>query len=284
MSVDPDDFRRASLDNWEAASHGWRRRREQIDTFGAPVAQWLVEAVVPQPGERVLELAAGLGETGLLAAELVAPGGEVLISDQAEGMLEGARERAAELGIGNVRFRVLSGEWIDLPTATMDIALCRWGYMLMVDPAAALTETRRVLAPGGRLGAAVWDSLERNPWASLPREELAERGMAPPPGAAQGPHPFALGDAERFAELIADAGFTEVEVEDVELVRRQPSFEEFWDTTLDISPGFHDAVMSRPEAEIEAIREGLRERLGPYTNADGWVEVPGHTLVARASA
>ena len=111
-----------------------------------------MQAVAPQPGEKVLELAAGLGETGLLAAELVAPGGEVVISDQAEGMLEGARERAAELGIANVRFQVLSGEWIDLPIASVDIVLCRWGYMLMVDPAAALTETRRVLAPGGRLG------------------------------------------------------------------------------------------------------------------------------------
>ena len=284
MSVDPDDFRRASLDNWEAASHGWRRRREQIDTFGAPVAQWLVQAVAPQPGERVLELAAGLGETGLLAAELVAPGGDVLISDQAEGMLEGARERAAELGIENVRFQVLSGEWIDLPIASVDIVLCRWGYMLMVDPAAALTDTRRVLAPGGRLGAAVWDSIERNPWALLPREELAERGIGPPPGEEQAPGPFTLGDADRFAELIADAGFTAVEIEDVELVRRQPSFEEFWDTTLDISPGFHDAVMSRPEAEIDSIREGLRERLRAYTDADGSVRVPGHTLVAKASA
>jgi len=284
MSVDPEEFRRASIDNWEAASHGWRRRREQIDSFGAPVAQWLVEAVVPQPGERVLELAAGLGETGLLAAELVAPGGEVLISDQAEGMLEGARERAGELGIANVRFQVLGGEWIDLPTASMDIVLCRWGYMLMVDPGAALTETRRVLAPGGRLGAAVWDSIERNPWASLPREELAARGLGPPPGAEQGPGPFTLGGAGRFAELIADAGFTEVEIEDVELVRRQTSFEEFWDTTLDISPGFHDAVMSRPEAEIDSIRDGLRERLQPYTDDAGAVQVPGHTLAAKASA
>jgi len=284
MSVDPEDFRRASLDNWEAASHGWRRRKAEVDSFGAPVAQWLVQAVAPQPGERVLELAAGLGETGLLAAELVAPAGEVLISDQAEGMLEGARERAAELGIANVRFQVLGGEWIDLPTASVDIVLCRWGYMLMVDPGASLTETRRVLAAGGRLGAAVWDSLERNPWALLPREELAGRGLGPPPGGEQGPGPFALGDSGRFEELLAGAGFTEVEIEDVELARRHPSFDEFWETTLDISPGFHDAVMARPEAEIEDIREGLRGRLEPYTDGAGAVNVPGHTLVAKASA
>ncbi len=290
MSDDSEDPRRSSLENWESAAHGWRRRRQEIDAFGAPVAHWLVDAVAPQPGERVLELAAGLGETGLLAAELLAPGGEVLISDQAEAMLDGARERAAELGIGNVRFQVLAGESIDLPTASVDIVLCRWGYMLMIDPAAALAETRRVLASGGRLAAAVWDSIERNPWASLPGQELAEHGFGPPPGAtpppgsSQLPGPFALGDGGRFADLLEGAGFTEVTIEDIELVRRQASFEEFWDTTLDLSKAFHDLVMSRPEPEIDAIREGLRVRLEPYTDTDGSVAVPGRTLVAKASA
>ncbi len=305
MTFDAEAHRRSSLENWEAAASGWRRRREMIDSFGAPVAHWMIDAVEPQPGERVLELAAGLGEAGLLAAELVAPGGEVIVSDQAEAMLEGARERAAELGIENVSFKVLAGEWIDLPLASVDIALCRWGYMLMADPGAALAETRRVLVPGGRLAAAVWDSIERNPWASLPGQELAAHGLGPgagtqtrpgdeppasePPGAAewaaaQQPGPFALGDAGRFAELLADAGFAEVAVEELELVRRHTDFEEFWDTTLDISRQFHDAVMSLPELQAAAIRDGLRRRLEPYTSPDGTLEIPGRTLVAKASA
>ncbi len=56
--------------------------------------------------------------------------------------------------------------------------LCRWGYMLMADPAAALAETRRVLRPGGRLALAVWDSIERNPWASLPGRSWLRTGSA----------------------------------------------------------------------------------------------------------
>jgi len=117
------------------------------------VSQAMIAAVSPQPGERVLELAAGVGETGMLAAELVGPIGTVVISDQAQGMLEGARARAAELGLDNVEFQVLNAEWIDLPLASVDIVLCRYGYMLMADPAAALSETRRVLRPGGPRGA-----------------------------------------------------------------------------------------------------------------------------------
>ena len=136
--------------------------------FGAPVSHWMIEAVAPQPGQRVLELAAGLGRDGLLAAELVAPLGGVIVSDQAEAMLAGARARAAALGLANVEFQVLNAEWIDLPLASVDTVLCRWGYMLMADPAAALAETRRVLRPGGRVALAVWDEIARNPWALLP--------------------------------------------------------------------------------------------------------------------
>ena len=64
MSFDAEAHRRSSLENWEAAASGWRRQRETIDAFGAPVAHWMIDAVAPQPGERVLELAAGLGRQG----------------------------------------------------------------------------------------------------------------------------------------------------------------------------------------------------------------------------
>ena len=88
----------------------------------------------------------------------MAPTGGVILSDQAEAMLEGARARAGELRLTNVEFQVWNAEWIDLPVASVDAVLCRWGYMLMADPGAALSETRRVLRPGGRVAFAVWDA------------------------------------------------------------------------------------------------------------------------------
>jgi ubiquinone/menaquinone biosynthesis C-methylase UbiE len=99
----------------------------------------------------------------------------VIVSDQAEAMLDGARARAAELGLSNVEFQVLGAEWIDLPLASVDAVLCRWGYMLLADPAAALGETGACCDPGGRVALAVWDSVQHNPWA-LPSLELIERG------------------------------------------------------------------------------------------------------------
>ena len=95
MSFDANAHREASLHGWEEAAPGWVRRQAMLRAFGAPVSAWLIDAIAVQPGQRVLELAAGLGETGMLTAELLAPGGVAIISDQAEGMLAGARERAA---------------------------------------------------------------------------------------------------------------------------------------------------------------------------------------------
>jgi len=285
VSFDANAYRERSLESWEEAASGWVRRQAALRELAAPVSHWMIDAIQPQPGQRVLELAAGLGETAMLAAELVAPLGGVVVSDQAEAMLVGARERAAELGIANVEFQVLNAEWIDLPLASVDAVLCRWGYMLMADPGAALSETRRVLRPGGRLALAVWDELAANPWMSMPAQELVERGLAPPSAAAAGaPGPFALAGDGLVGALLADAGFVDVELDTLELVRRHPSFEDFWEVTLDLSRSFHDAVLACPAEQIAEIRGSLERRLTPYSGPGGALAVPGRTLVAAARA
>jgi SAM-dependent methyltransferase len=283
MSFDPNAHRETSLQSWEEAASGWTRQQETMREFGAPVSHWMIDAIVPQPGERVLELAAGLGETGMLVAELVAPMGGVIVSDQAEAMLSGARARAVAQGLSNVEFQVLNAEWIDLPVASIDAVLCRWGYMLMADPLVALRETRRVLRPGGRVALAVWDSLEHNPWAQLPARELSERGLSTPltPGM---PGPFALGSSERVIELLDQAGFAEVRIETLDLRRRHPSFEELWESTLDLSRALHDTILDCPESEIAEIHAALAKRFAPFTAPDGSLDIPGRTLVASAGA
>ncbi len=275
--------RDASLTHWEEAASGWVMRQEAMRELSAPVSHWMIDAVDPQPGQRVLELAAGLGETGFLAAEMVAPVGGLITSDQADAMLDGARRRANELGLTNVEFQVFNAEWIDLPVASVDAVLCRWGYMLMADPSAALAETRRVLRPEGRVALAVWDALEHNPWALHPAAELLERGLTQPPPAGA-PGPFALGEEQRVRELLERAGFQEVWVERLDLAHRVASFDEFWETTLDMSRVFHDAVLARPDAEIADIHASLASRLAPFTVADGSLEIPMRTLVAVGTA
>jgi SAM-dependent methyltransferase len=281
--VDPDAYRETSLDRWQRAARGWSRRREALQRVAAPVTRWMIDAVAPEPGQVVLELAAGPGDTGLAAARLVAPTGKVICSDWAQAMIDVARERARELGLENVDFRTLNAESLDLETASVDAVVCRWGYMLLADPAAGLRETRRVLAPGGRVSLAAWDSPERNPWAAVAAEEARQRLDLPSP-APDEPGMFAFSPAGRIETLLAEAGFTEAQVDAIDLVMAYRSFEDWWETTLDLSRPFADMIESRSATERADVQAGLRRALSPFAAPDDALVVPGRTLVAAATA
>jgi ubiquinone/menaquinone biosynthesis C-methylase UbiE len=282
---DPGDLRAELREGWERSAPGWGERAAALRDWGMPVSTAMIDRLNLQPGQRVLELAAGPGDTGFLAAEIVAPGGGVVISsDGAEAMVEVARRRAQELGVRGVEFRQLELEWIDLPTADVDRILCRWGLMLVVDPAACLQECRRVLRPGGRIALAVWDMPEANPWMSLPRQALADIAPAAVTPPAPGPGPFALASAEQVRELLEEAGFLEVTVEPVELERRIDAPEHFLAETLSLSETFRRAWERLDSAAQDQLAERLRELCAPLADADGTVRIPGRSLVAAASA
>jgi len=246
------------------------------------VTRWLIDALELQPGEDVLELAAGPGDTGLLAAELIRPGGRLITSDQSEAMLELARARAAELALDNVEFRVINAESIALPVASIDAVLCRWGYMLMVDPLAAMVETRRVLKSGGRLALAVWGSPSGNPWLAVPNRVLQEFGLAEAPASPEAPGAFAFANPDRLRTFLDEAGFVDVEIDEVDLVRAAPTFAEWWDAHLDVSPA-GPAVRAASRDVSRAVAAAVEAALAPYTSGDG-LAVPGTNHVARASA
>src|SRR5918912_1414818 len=168
--------RQQSRAAWGAVALGWYAQREEFWKASRPVSEWMVRKLDPHSGDTVLELAAGLADTGLMAARLVGESGSVIVTDFTPEMVAAARRRAEEIGVKNAEFRVLDAERMDLKTESVDGVLSRWGYMLMIDPAAAFAETRRVLRPGGRLAFSVFGAPERNPWASLPGRLLVGQG------------------------------------------------------------------------------------------------------------
>jgi SAM-dependent methyltransferase len=278
--MDPDELRTELHERWQRSAGGWSRRAAEVRAFGMPVARWLIDALAPQPGQRLLELAAGTGDVGLLAAELIAPAGSVVISDFSEEMLAAARERAGELGIANVEFAELALEWIDLPAASVDGVICRWGLMFAVDPEAALREVRRVLRPGGRVALAVWDAPEHNRWSALPSEALALEQEPPP----DGPGMFALADAARLRTLLEDTGFTEIALEAVAVARRARDAGDLWDSAMDLSQPFATAVAGLDPAERSAAQRRLAAAAADYALDDGTIAIPGRSLVAAATA
>src|SRR3954452_22824599 len=214
--MDAEAYRAESRENWESAAAGWARDREAFQRDTMPVSQWMLDAAHLQPGLKVLELAAGLADTRLMAAELDGPDGKAIITDNADAMIEAARARAEEVGATNVEIRPMEAEWIDLPTATVDAVLCRWGYMLLADPEAALRETRRVLRPGGRVALAAWAAAEHNPWVTNTGAELVAQGLTEPPDPTA-PSMFSFAAPGHIEELLAACGFTDARVEAIDI-------------------------------------------------------------------
>jgi ubiquinone/menaquinone biosynthesis C-methylase UbiE len=283
MGYDPAEYREASLDRWERASHGWGEHRALFQAGARPVSGWLVDAIEPQPGHRVLELAAGPGDTGLLAAELIAPGGTLISTDGVEAMVQIARARAAELGVANAEFRRMNAEWIDLPTASVDAVIVRWGYMLLADPATALGETRRVLRPGGRVALAAWTAPDENPWIAVAQQELAATGVMAALDPDE-PNMYAFRDPARILDLLEEAGFTDVVIEQLDLVWHYDDLDTWWDVQLDNSTSLATGVGLLTPAQRDDLRDAIDARLARYVAPDGSAALPGRTHVAAASA
>jgi SAM-dependent methyltransferase len=283
-TLEGDDERDILLDGWQEAAQGWGRQADGVRDAAMPVSIWMLDHADLQPGQTVLELAAGPGDTGFMAAERIKPGGKLISSDAVAAMLDVARERAQELGVDNVEFTQLQLEWIDQPTASVDVVLVKWALMLLLDPGAALRECRRVLKPGGRLVIAVWDAAERNPWATIPQRALVELGHVEPPAPGGGPGMFALADPAVIGELLDDAGLFDVELEAIEMPRSYSSVTAWIGETIDLSRGFKSVWAQLADEQRRELRSRIEELARGFTAADGALTLPAASLGVVAGA
>jgi ubiquinone/menaquinone biosynthesis C-methylase UbiE len=277
VPIDLDAYREQSRKNWGQMAQGWEDRREWMMDITGRVNEWLAEKADPQPGQTILDIAAGTGDLGLRIAERVGDEGHVISTDFAAEMVDAARRQGEGRGLTNVEYRVLDAERMDLDDDSVDGAVCRWGYMLMADPAAALKQTRRVLRDGGPLAFAVWMTPDRNPWAAVPAMTLVQRGHMPPPEPGA-PGIFAMGDPGRIRELVAGAGFGEPELEEITVDFRYADFDDLWDTLLRLTGPLARVLNALPDDERQATRAAIMDGLSPYRNEDGSYSAPGATL------
>jgi SAM-dependent methyltransferase len=263
---------------WAAAAEGWGEHADYTDARAQPITQKLLDLADPQPGERVLELACGPGGLGLAAAERVAPGGDVVLSDVVAEMTSIAARRAQERGLANVTTAVLDIEQIDQPDDSYDVVLCREGLMFALDPTQAAREIRRVLRPGGRVALAVWGPRERNPWLGVVLDSVSAQIGAPmpPPGV---PGPFSLEDSGKLAAVLSDADLADVAVSELPVPLQIASFEEWWARTTALAGPLAKLLESMPGDAVEALRARAQEGAKPYETPAG-LEFPGVTLVA----
>jgi SAM-dependent methyltransferase len=269
MSGQHEAARQQSRASWSAVAPGWYAQREALWKASRPVSEWMVRKLDPQPGDTVLELAAGLADTGFMAARLVGEVGSVIVTDFTPEMVAAARRRVDELGVHNAEFRVLDAERMDLETDSVDGVLCRWAYMLMIDPAAAFAETRRVLRLGGRLAFSVWAARERNPALSLVGTVLVELGHIPLPD-PEAPSAFAMADPVRIRELAVGAGFVEPEIEEVCFRLPFADQDAYWRYLTQTSASASPVLRSLPPEEQDTVREQVHEAARPFHSGQGY--------------
>jgi SAM-dependent methyltransferase len=176
-----------------------------------------------------------------------------------------------------VEFRQVDAQAMDFESASFDVALCRWGLMLMPDPAAALAETRRVLRTGGRLALAVWGPREANPWNTTIQGAFGTRGLLPPPPDPNEPGMFRLADSGELTALVEAAGFADIQLRDLPVHWRFREIDDYWGVITEISPSLGGVLAALDDAQIGEIKRDFAERCEPYREGDGY-DLPGLSI------
>ena len=274
--IEVEERKRQSYELWERQAKVWERRRDLVWRWTRPVGEWLVDRLDPQPGQTILDLAAGTGDTGFLAANRLGKAGRLISSDFSPQMVGAAERRAKELGIQNAEFRVLDAERLELGDASVDGVLCRFSYMLMADPLEALRETRRVLRAGGRLAFSTWGEAARNSWMTFSAGVLIERGLMEP-FSSDGPGVFSMPDEQAIVPLVREAGFDQIEVEEMELRWRFESSDELWILASEMQGPVASAIATLEEEQQRAVRAAIEERAAAFAIGDRY-EIPGLSI------
>jgi ubiquinone/menaquinone biosynthesis C-methylase UbiE len=274
------DFRVQSYEVWQRMAEGWDRDRRWMAETTHELTEWLVNTLDPQPGQTILELAAGLGETGRMAAARLGPEGRLISTDFAPNMVEAAKAESERLGLDNVEHRQLDAEDMDLPDDSVDGVICRWGYMLLADPAGSFRETRRVLGDGGAVAFSVFAEPEKNPWAGVPGRLLTEiTGSGPDPTA---PGILAMGDASRTQSLVEAGGLEVRRMEELPFTWRFEHFDGYWRFLHDLAGAVSVRIAALTDDQRATFRAKLEEAVEAYRTETGYAipAVTQNTLAA----
>jgi SAM-dependent methyltransferase len=170
-------------------------------------------AAAVRPGDQVLDIGCGTGQSTREAARAAASGSALGVDLSAEALVL-ARQLSAGEGLRNVAFEQADAQVCRFPAERFDLAISRFGVMFFADPMAAFANIRAAVRPGGRLVLLVWQDHERNEWSTAVRQALAA-GAPVTDAAASRPDPFSLGNTALTQGILTAAGFTGISFTDV---------------------------------------------------------------------
>lgn len=263
----PTEIRQAQRDSWDTAAAGWRRWWPSMEAGSDQVNRRLLAMAGLDEGMRVLDVATGIGEPALSAAEVVGQAGSVIATDVSEAMLDIAGQRAADAGAANVELACVDEELAGIE-GPFDAVLSRWGVMFFGDVPGFLARARQLLRPGGRLAVAVWASPDQVPMARAFAAAAQVLGVPLPP--ADAPGPFRFADVDAFATTLADAGFADVNTDTATVRLEFDSAETFTRFIGDVAAPIRAWIAQQPERADE-VWAAVTEAARPYEQADGFV-------------
>jgi SAM-dependent methyltransferase len=269
----------------EQAGPTWVSVQERLDTQIGPLGAESLARAALQQAERVLDVGCGCGATTLAIAEAVGATGRVLAVDISAPMLERARARAAERGLGErIAWQLADAQTASFEPQGADCVFSRFGVMFFDDPVAAFTNLRAALRPGGRLAFVCWQARERNPWMMVPALAAMRHVAFPPPPPADAPGPFAFADAERVRGILDDAGFSEVACSGVETALRVGggSLDDAVELMVSVGPvGAALREARATDAQRARVIDAVREALESFDTPRG-LEAPAAAWIVTA--
>jgi SAM-dependent methyltransferase len=255
-------------ERWNQEGEFWVRDADRFDALNGEFGIAMLEAARLRPGERVLDVGCGNGETTLQAGEHVAPGGTAVGVDISAPMLAYARRRAGRSAVDNVQFVEADAQTHEFELGEFDAVTSRFGTMFFQDPVAAFTNLGRAVGSGGRLSIVCWQDVLKSEWTAVIGGAAAAHLGFPnfgPPGA---PGPYAFGDRDRLEQTVASAGFGDINIEAITRPMRMGDGVDdvirFF-TSLDIvREWFHDKPEDKVAQAIDAVRKAIAPHAGPH--------------------
>jgi ubiquinone/menaquinone biosynthesis C-methylase UbiE len=283
VTFDSVAFKEAQRSDWQLAARGWRRWYDVLEAAaaGQVVSRKIVEVARLEPGDNVLDVATGYGEPALTAARAVMPGGQVMATDIAPDLLAFGRERARRAGLDNVEFRESDAERLEFPDETFDAVLSRQGLQFLPDVAGTLKRLNSALRSGGRLAAAVWGPPDTVQFALPIPIILRELNLPPPPSGRPGP--FALGNAQILAQLVADAGFRDIETGTVTAIYETASAEDLTRWVRDVAPPIARLTDGQPPEVASRVWRQVTAGWTPLLTSKGRVRTSNQAIWVAAT-
>jgi ubiquinone/menaquinone biosynthesis C-methylase UbiE len=269
VTFDPTRYKDTTRSQWEDAAGAWHTWGPTLEAWLGEATALMLDAAGVRTGSAVLDVAAGAGGQTLAAARRVGPDGEVLATDISPTILAHAAADAAAAGLTNVRTRELDGEQLDIDACAFDAVISRLGLIYFPDQAGALAGQYRALRPGGRVGAIVYSTAERNAFFAVPVSIIRRRANLPAPAAGQ-PGPFSLGGPGVLADLLRRIGFRDVETQTVAAPLQMPSAAECVRFERESFGALHQMLAGLAPAEREAAWQEIGAEMRRFEGASGF--------------